>query len=63
MDDVTSGFNIGANISLDPSFNGLLGFNHAELERLLHAFGQDFAPHRAIIDDLVQPLSFPRGAP
>ncbi|MCC6135614.1 MAG: ATP-binding protein [Candidatus Contendobacter sp.] len=51
MDDVTSGFNIGTNISLDPDFNGLLGFNHAEMETLFQAFNQDFAVHRAIIDD------------
>jgi hypothetical protein len=51
MDDVTSGFNIGANISLDPRFNSLLGFNHAEMESLFSAFGQDFSAHRVIIDD------------
>ena len=51
MDDVTSGFNIGTNISLDPEFNGLLGFNHAEMETLFRAFGQDFSAHRTIIDD------------
>jgi hypothetical protein len=51
MDDVTSGFNIGKNISLDPRFNGLLGFNHTEMATLFHAFGQDFGAHRAIIDE------------
>ncbi len=51
IDDVTSGFNIGTNISFDPRFNALLGFTHAELERLFVAFGQDFSAHRAIIDD------------
>ncbi len=51
MDDVTSGFNIGANISLDPRFNSLLGFNHAEMDALFSAFGQNFSAHRAIIDD------------
>ncbi len=51
MDDVTSGFNIGTNISLDPRFNGLLGFNHAEMDALFDAFGQEFSAHRAIIDD------------
>ena len=51
MDDVTSGFNIGTNISLDPEFNGLLGFNHAELDAMFRAFGQDFSAHRAIMDD------------
>ncbi len=50
LDDVTSGFNIGRNISLDPRFNALLGFTHAELERLFIAFGQDLSAHRAIID-------------
>ena len=50
LDDVTSGFNIGRNISLDPRFNALLGFTHAELERLFTAFGQDSSAHRAIID-------------
>lgn len=51
MDDVTSGFNIGKNISLDPRFNGMLGFNHAEMEALFRAFDQDFSAHRTIIDD------------
>ena len=47
MDDVTSGFNIGANVSLDPRFNELLGFTEAEVRGLLEsyrdlgAFGQD----------------------
>lgn len=51
LDDVTSGFNIGRNISLDPRFNALLGFTHAELEQLFADFGQDFSAHRAIIDE------------
>ncbi|MBK1654210.1 AAA family ATPase [Allochromatium vinosum] len=50
LDDVTSGFNIGANISLEARFNGLLGFTHAELETLFAAFGQTLEPHRAVID-------------
>ena len=47
MDDVTSGFNIGANISLNPEFNELLGFTEAEVRgvleryRELGAFDQD----------------------
>ena len=51
LDDVTSGFNIGRNISLDPRFNALLGFTHSELEQLFADFGQDFSAHRAIIDE------------
>ena len=47
MDDVTSGFNIGANISLDPDFNEMLGFTEDEVRSLLElyrdrgAFDQD----------------------
>ncbi|WP_186343081.1 AAA family ATPase [Allochromatium palmeri] len=61
MDDVTSGFNIGRNISLDARFNGLLGFTHAELEALFTAFGQDLAPHRAIIDEWYNHYHFNKG--
>ena len=34
MDDVTSGFNIGANISLDPMFADLVGFRHDDLRAI-----------------------------
>lgn len=34
MDDVTSGFNIGRNISLDSTFNQILGFSTQEVLRL-----------------------------
>ena len=48
MDDVTSGFNIGTNISLDPDFNEMVGFTEAEVRYLvetyreLGVFNQDF---------------------
>lgn len=51
MDDVSSGFNIGINISLDPRFNGLLGFTTDEMARLFTAFGQDYAAHRPVLDE------------
>lgn len=51
LDDVTSGFNIGTNISLEARFNGLLGFNHSELAQLFAAFGQDIEAHRDIISE------------
>ena len=35
MDDVTSGFNIGTNVSLDARFNGLFGFSEREVMALL----------------------------
>ena len=47
MDDVTSGFNIGRNISLRPEFNDMLGFTEEEVWELLElyrdcgAFNQD----------------------
>ncbi len=34
MDDVTSGFNIGTNISLDPQFADLVGFRHDDLRAI-----------------------------
>ena len=41
MDDVTSGFNIGTNISLDPQFADLTGFRHDDLR----AIADYYAPH------------------
>ena len=38
MFDVTSGFNIGSNISLDPNLNDMVGFNDAELTEILKYF-------------------------
>ena len=38
MDDVTSGFNIGANISLRPEFNDMLGFTEDEVRELLEMY-------------------------
>lgn len=35
MDDVTSGFNIGTNISLDSRFNEMIGFTEDEVETIL----------------------------
>ena len=38
MDDVTSGFNIGSNISLRPEFNELLGFTEDEVRDALSTY-------------------------
>ena len=38
MDDVTSGFNIGTNISLSPDFNEMVGFTEAEVRRLVETY-------------------------
>ncbi len=60
MDDVTSGFNIGANISLNPRFNDLLGFTAGEMAELFTAFGQDYASHRPVLDDWYDHYRFHR---
>ena len=38
MDDVTSGFNIGKNISLHPDFNEMVGFTEMEVRRLVEIY-------------------------
>ena len=38
LDDVTSGFNVGRNISLRPEFNDLLGFTEDEVRDLLELY-------------------------
>ena len=38
MDDVTSGFNIGTNISLHPDFNEMVGFTAAEVRHLVETY-------------------------
>lgn len=60
MDDVTSGFNIGTNISLNPRFNGLLGFTAGEMAELFTAFGQDYTAHRPVLDDWYDHYRFHR---
>ena len=46
MDDVTSGFNIGSNISLDPRFNDVLGFTEAEVRDILETYREGGALSR-----------------
>ncbi len=38
MDDVTSGFNIGTNISLDPQFSDMTGFRHDDLSAIVRYY-------------------------
>ena len=37
-DDVTSGFNIGVNLSLRPEFNEMVGFTEAEVRRVVESY-------------------------
>ncbi len=39
MDDVTSGFNVGTNISLDPMFADFTGFRHDDLRAIADYYG------------------------
>ena len=38
LDDVTSGFNIGSNVSLEPEFNEMMGFTEREVRRLVETY-------------------------
>ncbi len=44
MDDVTSGFNIGRNVSLFPEFNELLGFTESDVSGLFEYYGVNQKP-------------------
>jgi hypothetical protein len=41
MFDVTSGFNIGSNISMRPDFNDMVGFNEGEVDEILKYYKLD----------------------
>ncbi|MDD2953570.1 MAG: AAA family ATPase [Parabacteroides sp.] len=41
MDDVTSGFNIGSNMSTHPSFNGIIGFSEEEVRKMLTYYKEE----------------------
>ncbi|MEG1565075.1 MAG: AAA family ATPase, partial [Bacteroides sp.] len=53
LDDVTSGFNIGTNISANTEFNGLLGFSETELRTMLGYYKEE-GLLKAEIDSLVR---------
>ena len=68
MDDVTSGFNIGTNISLHPDFNEVVGFTEAEVRRLVEiyrergVFDQDVATAMGIMGEWYNGYRFATGA-
>ena len=47
LDDVTSGFNIGTNISLDDDINEILGFNITEVEAMIEYYRQTGKIHHS----------------
>ncbi len=50
MYDVTSGFNIGDNISLHPTFHNMVGFNQNEVEKIL----EDYQIKDKVSTDMLQ---------
>ena len=57
MDDVTSGFNIGTNISLLPQFNGIIGFSTEEVRRMVGYYQSEGAlPADVSVDGLLEEM-------
>ena len=69
LDDLTSGFNIGRNLSLHPDFNELLGFTEAEVRGLLElyrdkgAFNQDIDAALGVMRQWYNGYRFAEGVP
>ena len=68
MDDVTSGFNIGTNLSLESDFNEILGFTTTEVRRLLETyrsagvFDQDVDAALALMGEWYNGYRFAKGS-
>ena len=68
MDDVTSDFNIGRNISLEPEFNDMLGFTEEEVRNLLEmyrdlgVFNQDVEAALAVMREWYNGYRFAKSA-
>lgn len=57
MDDVTSGFNIGTNISMQPQFNSIIGFSEEEVREMIAYYKSEGAlPEEVTVDGLVQTM-------
>ena len=55
MDDVTSGFNIGTNISMLPQFNDIIGFSEGEVREMITYYKDEGAlPKDVTVDGLVE---------
>ena len=57
MDDVTSGFNIGMNISMNPEFNSIIGFSTEEVRQMIGYYKLEGAlPEAVTVDDLLEEM-------
>ena len=54
LSDVTSGFNIGANFSLLPDYNAMVGFTEQEVSDMLQYFHDATGQFRQSVDDLIE---------
>ncbi|MEM6316291.1 MAG: AAA family ATPase [Bacteroidota bacterium] len=54
LDSLTSGFNIGSNITINPIFHDMMGFTHAEVKEILHKFQIPQAKIPEILSDLAE---------
>ncbi len=52
LDSMTSGFNIGTNISLRPAFHSMMGFEEAEVQNILRGIGIKSRELSPILKDL-----------
>ncbi len=53
MDDLTSGFNIGTNYTMNAKFNAMVGFTEQEVREMLEYYRQ-FYPFRHTTDELLE---------
>ena len=53
MDDLTSGFNIGTNYTMNSKFNAMVGFTEIEVREMLDYYRQ-FYPFRHTTDELIE---------
>ncbi len=53
MDDLTSGFNIGTNYSLEPEFNEMTGFSEEEVREMLEYYAS-VLPFNHTVDELIK---------
>ena len=54
MDDLTSGFNIGTNYTLNPRFNEMVGFTEEEVRDMLTYYTDFCGLHDYTIDELIE---------
>ena len=55
LDDLTSGFNIGWNISTSPFFNGMLGFSEEDVRAMLRYY-QEARKLQGDVEDMIQEM-------